>query len=129
MKINEIHHVAVNTRDFDKSIQFYTDVLKLELLEEADLGGDYAAYIKCGKNSVLELFKMDQRLKEDSSDDTKVGIRHIAFDVDHVGEWNHYLKQLEIPYRTELMEIEAIRKKVLLIDAPDNVIVELSEGY
>lgn len=129
MKINEMHHVAVNTRDFYKSIQFYTEILKLELLEETNLGDDYAAYIKCGKNSVLELFKLDQKLREDTLDDTKEGIRHIAFDVDHVDEWDRYLKKMAVPYRAELMKIEAIRKKVLLIEAPDNVVIELSEEY
>lgn len=129
MKINEIHHIGVNTRDLKKSIQFYTEVLKLDYINEADLGSDYAAYIKCGSDSVLELFRMDGYLTKQRSKDTDAGVRHIAFDVDHIEDWDEHLKQLKIPYRVELTEIEAIRKRVLLVEAPDNVIIELCQDY
>lgn len=129
MKINGIHHIGINTSDFQKSVDFYTKVLKLDFLEEADLGGDYAAYVRCGDHSVIELFRMDQTCSDHTHEEACVGIRHIAFDVDDVKEWNRYLKELKVPYEAELMNIEAIRKKVLLIQGPDHVIIELSEGY
>lgn len=128
MKINGIHHIGVNTRDLKESVCFYTEVLKLDFVSETSLGDDYAAYIKCGPDSVLELFCMEGRLAEQKQNDNAVGVRHIAFDVDHIEEWDGYLRQRKIPYRTELTQIEAIRKKVLLVEAPDNVIVELCQN-
>lgn len=129
MRINEIQHIAVNTRDLKKSIHFYTEILKLDYVNEADLGNDYAAYIKCGPGSVLELFHMEGNLTERKLDDTAVGVRHIAFDVDDIEAWDNYLKRSGVPYRVELTELEVIRKRVLLVEAPDNVIVELCQNY
>lgn len=129
MKINNIHHIAINTRDLKKSIQFYTEILKFRFVEEADLGNDYVAYIEYAPNSVLELFKMDGKLTESALDDTVVGLKHIAFHVDELEKWDDYLKKSNIPYWLELTRIEPIQKKVLLIEAPDHVIIELCEDY
>lgn len=129
MKINEIHHIGINTRDLKKSIRFYTEVLKLHCINEADLGEDYAVYIECGPDSFLELFCMDGRLTEQELNDTAVGVRHIAFDVDQIEAWDDHLKRSKIPYRVKLTKIEAIHKRVLLVEAPDNIIIELCQNY
>lgn len=129
MEILGVHHIAINARDFQKSIQFYKEILKLQFVNEVNLGEDYVAYIKCSENLFLELFQMEGRLKEQELDDNKVGLKHIAFSVDHIDQWNTYLKEQKIKFVLEVTEVGAIRQRVLLVEAPDNVIVELCEAY
>ncbi|MDF2473538.1 MAG: hypothetical protein K0R21_1320 [Anaerocolumna sp.] len=129
MKIVGVHHIAINTRDFQKSICFYRDILKMEFIKEVDLGEDYVAYMKCSDQLLLELFKMNDRLKEQELDDCYVGLKHVAFTVDHLDQWNTYLKEQNVKFALEMTEVKPIQQRVLLIEAPDNVIVELCEAY
>lgn len=127
MKINGLHHIAVNTVDFEKSIRFYTDILKMEFVHEADLGTDYAAYIRYGRDQYMELFRKKQTVERQTKDDAE-GLRHIAFDVDDVDVWNEYLKEKKVPFNLEVTNVDAIKKRVLLIEAPDHVIIELCQS-
>jgi Lactoylglutathione lyase and related lyases len=129
MKINHTHHIAINTRDFEASIKFYKEILKMQFIDKVDLGEDYVAYLKYAEDSFIELFKMDGKLIEGELEGNLVGLKHIAFDVDNLMEWNAYLKDAGIKFILDVTEVGPIRKRVLLIEAPDNVIVELCENY
>ena len=129
MKINHTHHIAINTRDFKASIKFYQDILKMQFINEVDLGENHVAYLQYAEDSFIELFQMEGRLTESEIDDNRVGLKHIAFDVDDLMEWDTYLKEVNAKFTLGVTELEPIRKRVLLIEAPDNVIVELCENY
>jgi glyoxylase I family protein len=51
-----IHHLALSTVDFDKSIKFYTDGLGFEIVAEWGEGTGRAALLDIGNGSHFEIF-------------------------------------------------------------------------
>ena len=127
MNINGVHHIAIDTTDFRKSISFYTDTLKMQFVDEVDLGGDYVAYIKSSDGVLLELFRHKPDTFPIVQSSNEIGVKHLAFSVDNIESWNEYLKNLNIKFTLELLYIQQINKRVLLIEGPDHVIIELCQ--
>lgn len=125
MKIQSVHHIGINTTDFAGSIAFYRDVLGLEFLEEADLGDDYVAYLKVDETSVIELFRTDG-MEAKIPGDGYAGLKHLAFSVEDVDEWAECLSGQNVRITFGPADLPAIRKRVVLFEAPDHVIIELA---
>ena len=81
-KISGIHHVALKAcgkETFDKTLDFYCNILNLPVARSWGEGEDSAVMIACG-DSLLEIFANgDENLTEGA-------LRHIAFDIDNVDE-------------------------------------------
>lgn len=123
MVIRGIQHIGIDTENIEESIRFYTKVLGLEMLERADLGEDQAVYIKINEDSVLELFVSG--FKKGRLENT-AGIRHMAFMVDELEAWHQRLKAEGVEIILEPVEIKEIHKKVMLFQAPDDVVIEFT---
>ena len=80
--VSGIHHVALKAcgKDaFDKTIEFYHDLLGLPIVRTWGDGGESAAMLGCG-DSLFEIFANgDERFYEGA-------LRHIALDVDNIDE-------------------------------------------
>lgn len=125
MKTGAVNHIGINTVDLQSSIDFYRGVMKFALVGEYDLGGDYVALMQVNAATVLELFRTDGSMKSYAPGDGNIGLKHLAFDVDDVDAWGTYLKEQGCVITYGPADISAIRKRVLLFQAPDNVILEL----
>lgn len=125
MKTGAVNHIGINTVDLKASEQFYSEVMGFEFVGEVDLGGDYVAYMKVDDNTTIELFLTDGNLPVYTPADGNTGLKHIAFDVDDVDEWYECLKAKGFVMTLEPTDILPIKKRVLLFEAPDNVIIEL----
>ncbi len=51
------HHIAVQTRDYEASLTFYTEVMGMEKAVEFEAGGRRIALLDIGDGSHLELFE------------------------------------------------------------------------
>lgn len=51
------HHIALQTRDYETSMSFYTEVMGMEKAAEFDGGGRRIALLDIGDGSHLELFE------------------------------------------------------------------------
>ena len=99
MKITGQHHVGITVSDIDRSIEFYRDVLGMELESRTDMSGEFisnvvgvpgaslkGANMKAG-DLILEMFQYvapvggKQRASLRQSD---VGHYHLAFQVDDI---------------------------------------------
>lgn len=96
-----------------------------EAAGEADLGGDYAAYMKVNEDTSMELFLTDPALQKQEMEENGIGTRHIAFDVDDVDVWHRRLCEHGVKITLEPCNLDIIGKRVMLFQAPDNVIIEL----
>lgn len=124
MKIHSVNHIGINTIDLKASEQFYQDMMGLEFLGEVDLGGDYVAYFKVDDVTQIELF-LTEGFPEKTPGDGYIGQRHLAFDVDDVEEWAADLKEKSVRITYGPADLPAIKKRVMLFEAPDHVIIEL----
>lgn len=84
MKLNHIHHVAIIASDYEKSKDFYTNVLGLEIIRE-NYRKERASYkldLKIG-DSEIELFSFPNPPKRPTTPEAR-GLRHLCFSVDDI---------------------------------------------
>ena len=121
MKTGTVDHIGINTIDLEKSKKFYEEVMHFPYAGEAQLGDDFVTYM-------IELFLTDGSLLAHGVSEEYVGVKHIAFSVDSVDEWHEHLVKNGCRITLEPTDLEPIRKRVLLFEAPDHVIIELSQN-
>ncbi|MBC6432218.1 VOC family protein [Nostoc sp. HG1] len=128
MKTTGIHHVAIICSDYDRSKNFYVEVLGFPIIQETFRAerNSYKLDLRVGENAQIELFSFPNPPERPSKPEA-CGLRHIAFKVDDVEETVFYLK-------SKGLEVENIRvdeitnKKFTFFKDPDNLPLEIYEG-
>ncbi len=93
MKLNGIHHIALNVRDLDKAEAFYTDVLGFTVMERFSKGLRHIM-LDTG-NSAVALFEapdLDTKASIDLMSET--GYEHFAFRADR-DQFDAIVKELK----------------------------------
>ena len=98
-KLNALHHVAIATGDIKKQIEFFSDVLGMELIAlywMHGVEGAFHGFMKLGDEAVAFVFKEDIKTVETVMGQTHAGnggascapgtMQHIAFNVDSMEE-------------------------------------------
>ena len=127
MKLNKIHHVAVICSDYERSKQFYTDVLGLEIKSEHYRKNRDSWKADCwlDDNYVVELFSFPNPPARQSYPEA-AGLRHLAFEVDDIDAAAQFLDDKNIvhePIRTD----EYTGKRFVFFSDPDALPLELYE--
>ena len=125
--LNRIHHTAILCSDYEKSKDFYTNVLGLEIIQETyrKERQSYKLDLSLNGEYVIELFSFPDPPKRISRPEA-TGLRHIAFEVDDIDAVIEKLQKSNIiaePIRTD----EITSKRFTFIFDPDNLPVELYE--
>lgn len=111
--------------NYEKSLEFYRDVMGFKLLDTADWG-DYILYtLELPDGGRIELSDFGLRQDKASQDRQAVGYRHIAFEVEDVDAWAQYLKEKEICIPLEPRDYPLIKARCMLCQDPDGVEIEL----
>lgn len=92
MKLNQVHHIAINTLNIEESVQFYQELFGFTEASRADMGACTLVYLKVAENTFLELFDLRGSCEKGSVPENLQGLRHIAFDVTDIEAWNRLLK-------------------------------------
>lgn len=127
MKLNKIHNVAVICSDYERSKQFYTDVLGLEIKSEHYRKNRDSWKADCwlDDNYVVELFSFPNPPARQSYPEA-AGLRHLAFEVDDIDAAAQFLDDKNIvhePIRTD----EYTGKRFVFFSDPDALPLELYE--
>lgn len=87
MKIRSIHHIAILTDDYEKSREFYTQVLGFEILSETFREERQSYKLDLAINGLyqVELFSFPEYTQRPSFPEAK-GLRHLAFAVENLEE-------------------------------------------
>ncbi len=125
MKISHIDHIAVNTYDIEKSVDFYSKVFGFTETARVDMGECVLVYMKIDNHSAMELFDLKGLCKMNKGEENLRGVRHIAFHVDDIEGWDRKLKELRVKYLMELTCLKQINQRCLLVEDPDGVVIEL----
>ncbi|MEH2333950.1 SMU1112c/YaeR family gloxylase I-like metalloprotein [Nostoc sp.] len=128
MKTTGIHHVAIICSDYDRSKNFYVEVLGFSIIQETFRAerNSYKLDLKVAENTQIELFSFPNPPQRFSSPEA-CGLRHLAFKVDDVEQTVFYLK-------SKGLEVENIRvdeitgKKFTFFKDPDNLPLEIYES-
>jgi len=123
--LNGIHHVAIICSDYEKSKDFYTRILGFKIVAEnyrADRDS-YKLDLALADGTQIELFSFPDAPKRSSFPEAH-GLRHLAFNVENVEVFCHYLTNLGV-------EVEPIRvdeftgKQFTFFSDPDDLPLEL----
>lgn len=127
MKINKVHHVAIICSDYERSLNFYTDILGLRVLAEhyREDRKSYKTDLGIGDNYVVELFSFPSPPPRPSHPEA-AGLRHLAFEVDDIEESVAELEAKNIPH--EEIRIDGYTsKRFVFFQDPDGLPIEFYE--
>ena len=123
--LNRIHHIAILCSDYQKSKDFYTNILGLGVIKETyrQERQSYKLDLSLNGEYVIELFSFADpppRLTRPEA----TGLRHIAFEVDTINSVVERLKESGVV--AEPIRIDEITgKQFTFIFDPDNLPIEL----
>ncbi len=92
--IQGIDHVAVNVRDIDKSVEFYTKVLGLTITEREPSKPGIEYFLDCGPRSLIGIIQADNTDDAHPFQHTGLGANHFSFQL-HANDFDKYIEHLE----------------------------------
>ena len=127
LQLNKIHHVAIICSDYEKSKQFYTEILGLKIIREVyrEERQSYKLDLTLNDNYCIELFSFPNPPERVSRPEA-CGLRHLAFEVSNLDETVRFLNSKNI--RSEPIRIdEFTQKSFTFIADPDQLPIEFYE--
>lgn len=125
---NKLHHIAIICSDYQKSKEFYTEVLGFSILREVyrEERDSYKLDLLLHGHYVIELFSFPNPPKRASYPEA-TGLRHIAFSVDDIEAVKLHLELLNID--VEPIRIDDYTKRLYtFIQDPDGLPIEIYES-
>jgi glyoxylase I family protein len=128
MKLNKIHHIAIICSNYEKSKEFYTEILGLTPKNEVyrKERNSYKLDLEVNGQYQIELFSFPNPPDRPSLPEA-VGLRHLAFEVDNMEDAVGELEGKGIvvePIRVD----EFTQKKYTFFADPDGLPIELYEN-
>ncbi|MFI5452731.1 VOC family protein [Pedobacter sp. UC225_61] len=122
---NRIHHIAIICTNYEVSKDFYVNKLGFEVLAEVYRAERKSYKLDLAVNGVyqLELFSFENPVARPSRPEA-AGLRHLAFEVDHVEETSLMLNEKGI--LTEPIRVDEFTgKKFTFFTDPDGLPLEI----
>jgi len=125
--LKRVHHIAIICSNYEKSKKFYTEILGFKIENETfrEERNSYKLDLSLNGNYIIELFSFPNP-PERSSRPESCGLRHIAFEVDHIEEVTQLLHAQDIICEPIRMD-EFTHKKFTFFSDPDDLPIELYE--
>lgn len=126
MNLEQIHHIAIITSDYEKTMDFYVKKLGFEVIRENHRAekGDIKIDLRLG-DCELELFVVSGSPKRQSYPEA-YGLRHLAFAVADIEQTVKELQELGI--ETEPIRVDSYtNRRMTFFQDPDGLPLELHE--
>ena len=127
MNIKAIHHIAILTDDYQRSKQFYTEVLGFTVVRETyrEERDSYKLDLSINGKYQVELFSFPDYRERGSYPEAK-GLRHLAFAVEDVDAAAAELHAKGVPVEPVRVD-ELTQKKFVFFTDPNGQPLELYE--
>lgn len=124
---NKIHHIAIIAADYEKSRQFYVDILGFSIIRENHRPekGDIKLDLKMNEETEIELFIKSDAPKRLTYPEAK-GYRQLAIKTTNIEEDRNYLISQGVKVE-EIRQDEITDRKMLFFYDPDDLPIELHE--
>lgn len=127
MQIERLHHIAIICSDYERSKQFYTEILGFSIENEVFRAerDSYKLDLSLNGQYLIELFSFPDPPPRLSGPES-TGLRHIAFGVKDIEKATAFLKSRDInaePVRID----EFTNRRFTFFRDPDNLPIELYE--
>ncbi len=127
LEIVKLHHVAIICSNYQKSKQFYTEVLGFEIAQEIyrEDRKSYKLDLSLNGQYLIELFSFPEPPQRITRPEA-TGLRHISFAVKNIENAVEYFNSINI--NTEQIRIdEHTNRKFTFLKDPDNLPIEIYE--
>lgn len=127
MYLQGIHHAAIICSDYEKSKQFYVEILGLKVIKETyrEERKSYKLDLALADGSQIELFSFPNPPRRISRPEAQ-GLRHLAFSVKSIEKFVEFLQDQKIS--TENIRVDALTgKKFVFFCDPDELPLEAYE--
>lgn len=127
LHLNKVHHIAVICSDYQRSLDFYTQVLGFRILAEhyRKERQSYKTDLALGDKYVIELFSFPSPPRRATHPEA-TGLRHLAFEVENLEGEVRELNRLGVAHE-EVRTDEFTGKRFLFLQDPDGLPIELYE--
>lgn len=124
-------HTSIRTSNMDRSVDFYTRLMGLKLLERREIPQNDAeiAFLQDpeGKGSKLELTFYRKQKKFTQAEYEDRVFDHIAFDIKDMKKTISLLKKNEVTITDEPYQLSPTGSFIAFIEDPDGTLIELIE--
>ncbi|MDD1779867.1 VOC family protein [Enterovibrio sp. ZSDZ35] len=123
-----IHHVAIIVSDYQRSKQFYTEILQLPIANETyrEERDSWKLDLQLPDGGQLEVFSFPNSPARHSYPEAR-GLRHLAFRVTDIERVIGYLNECDVV--TESVRIDTLTgRRFTFFSDPDGLPLELYEG-
>lgn len=93
ISINGIDHVAINVKDLDKSIEFYTKVIGLKVTEREPSKPGIEYFLDCG-SSLIGIIQAKDFTDQHLFSNDGLGANHFSFKI-HANDFDAFISHLE----------------------------------
>jgi glyoxylase I family protein len=127
LKLNRVHHIAIICSDYEKSKHFYSEILGLKIIREVyrEERNSYKLDLEVGSQYQIELFSFPGPPARPSRPEA-AGLRHLAFEVDNIGEAVTHMHACGISVEPVRID-EFTGKRFTFFADPDGLPVEFYE--
>jgi catechol 2,3-dioxygenase-like lactoylglutathione lyase family enzyme len=141
MQVQEIVHVGISVFDLEKSVQFYRDVIGMEIVYRAYHEGEKISRVVDVPDAKLKIcvlqkgavrfelidYGRPEKQQVAYKDQSTPGLIHIAMKVADVDAVYQRMRALGYGFNSEPMVTRPNGPKICYFRGPDNVIMELYE--
>lgn len=127
MQINGVEHISINTVDFARSRDFYTQLMGFKQLQTVDCGEFDITYFAIPGGTRLELFDYRGKNPVVEHAETESGLRHLAFLVEDVAAHERLLREAGVEIVLPTTDLPNLGVRVLLFFDPNGVVLEFCE--
>ncbi|WP_312469747.1 VOC family protein [Neobacillus sp.] len=127
MRLTKIHHIAIICSDYQKSKDFYVQILGMKPVQEVyrEDRDSYKLDLEVNGYYQIELFSFPNPPERPNYPEA-VGLRHLALEIEDIEEAVSYLKGQQI--KVEAIRVDPFTKKKFTFFAdPDGLPIELYE--
>ena len=128
MNLNKIHHIAIICSNYEKSKNFYVNILNLEIVKETfrQERNSFKLDLALNNEYIIELFSFRTPPNRPSYPEA-AGLRHLSFEVDDI---NLVMTELiSKGIHCEDIRIDEItNKRFTFFEDPDGLPLEIYEG-
>lgn len=127
MRLNKVHHIAIICSDYQKSLDFYVNILGLSIIAEnyREERKSYKTDLALDGEYIIELFSFPNPPKRPTRPEA-VGLRHLAFEVDDIDASVAELDRKGISHE-DIRTDEYTSKRFVFFQDPDGLPIEFYE--
>lgn len=127
MRLKRVHHVAIIASDYEKSKQFYVEILGLTVVRETYRAerNSFKLDLALADGTQIELFSFPDAPARPTRPEA-CGLRHLAFDIDDMDCYVEELKRRGIEVENVRVDTLTGQRYTFFFD-PDGLPLELYE--